>query len=229
MRSTLFAAAVLSVAPALAEVPADPAMRKLCIGTTEIEGCSQVKSPSPSSAQKPDQCVGRLCIADAPGQDQLGMEKIVGWFYVVAEDSSRINYVSRQVYRVTKNGQPARYLARPELVRYSRYPEADSSGNFQSDSSSTSCFDFGDPVSCSKNATLGTYSPQRAVSHGEIKSESFVRVVDCKEKTYTTYDSLTSTKPDFPWEKAKDYTANMAMIGVFCPKGSSLPFLEMRL
>ena len=206
-------------------------VHKECLEAKDYEGCVRVRSSKSKPVPKSDKCSETgLCRVQIAGKDIFGMKKPMGWFYIEAEDGSRINYFSPLVYRVPHKGQPDRYLARPELVRYYQNPKAGSSGSvIGGGSASTNCVDLGGSISCTTTQSPSTYIPGRAATPGGVRSIPFTLVADCKDKTFTTYESRTDGKPDFRWRDATNGSRAKSFIEVWCPKRSAYPVLEMKL
>ena len=98
-----------------------------CSAAKDYLGCIQSnsgKSPGVSGPTKDSASnLGRekcfdtgVCIAQ-PGQDQLGLAKVIGWLYRYNAANNIVNYWNPEAKRVSHKGQPARYVATPGYDR----------------------------------------------------------------------------------------------------------------
>ncbi|WP_415399819.1 hypothetical protein [Synechococcus sp. W4D4] len=202
-----------------------------CLDAKDYEGCIRVvESRRTNSASRNDCKPDGRCVIKFPGKDIFGLKQPVGWLYYETEEGDRVNYFSPTVYRVPHKNQGYRYLARPEIVRFYRNPEAGSSGSFiGGGSASTDCVDLGGSISCSTTSSPGTYIPGRSATPGGVRSMRFTRVVDCKDETYASYKRRDETRTSYGWLPASESSWSLEIIEEFCPKARTLPTLKMKL
>ena len=211
--------------------PTTDDIHKKCLQAKDYAGCVKIATSQNTSSLgrtncKPD---GR-CWITVPGMDIFGMKQPLGWLYYETDDGTRVNYFSPTVYRVPHNKQEHRYLARTEIVRYYKNPKEGSSGSFiGGGSASTSCVDYGGSFSCSTTSSPSTYIPGRSATPGGVRSERFTRVVDCKDKTYASYNRIDESKTSYGWHPASESSWSMEIIDEFCSKARTLPPLKMKL
>ena len=173
-----------------------------CLNAKDYEGCVRVRSgASKNESPVADDCDENSCVIKTKGKDVFGLPKPpVGWFYLTWQDGVGRSYFS-QVSRVRHNGADDRYVAIRRIDRWYQNPQQGRAGSFSSSgSTSTSCFDWGDSVSCSGSSPSLSYMPGTSSSPGGVRSKTITYVVDCKENTFAKYDGVKKAR----WSKIRE-------------------------
>ena len=184
-----------------------------CLAAKDYSGCIQSNSGQspgvPNQAQNSESILGRetcfdtgVCIAQ-PGQDQLGLPKIVGWFYSYNNyGNNTVVYWEPEAKRVPHKGQPARYIAIKFIEHYYQQPIAATPGYYReitpAKTTCTPTYSGGKFVNgiYQKNIsgqTCTTSSPSKIwvagtpATPGGPRKRSWVEVTDCQDMTYASY------------------------------------------
>jgi hypothetical protein len=189
-----------------------------CLAAKDYSGCIQsntgqspgVSGPTKNSASilGREKCFSSgNCIAQ-PGQDQLGLAKIVGWLYAYNPSNNTVNYWNPEAKRVPHKGQPARYVAVNRVQHYYQQPVAAIPGYYRETSpAETTCtptYNGGGSWVRDKNGilryknnvsgqTCRTSSPKKTwvagtpATPGGPRKYSYVKVSDCQDLTHANY------------------------------------------
>ena len=191
-----------------------------CLAAKDYSGCIQSntgQSPGePTQAQNSESIFGREkcfddtgnCIAQ-PGRDQLGMPKIVGWFYSYNNyGNNTVLYWEPEAKRVPHKGQPARYIAIKFIEHYYQQPVAAIPGYYReitpAKTTCTPTYNGGGSWVRDKNGilryknnvsgqTCRTSSPKKTwvagtpATPGGPRKYSYVKVSDCQDLTHANY------------------------------------------
>jgi len=190
--------------PALAEV--DPKIHKLCIEAKDYAGCvksmnSQSESANATS-ETDEKCWGngleRICLAKG-GMDNLGMPKLIGWFYQYGaggniqyyeadlERTMSLNEPKFKRYFIPHKGQK-RYIGLKSVNRVFVNAKPGYSGSSTTiGSASTSCSTYGGQTFCNTTPALTINIPGRSSQPAKIDTAEGLIVSDCKEQTVGVY------------------------------------------
>lgn len=189
-----------------------------CLAAKDYLGCIQsnsgqspgVSGPTKDSASNlgREKCFDTgVCIAQ-PGQDQLGLAKVVGWLYRYNAANNTVNYWNPEAKRVPHKGQPARYVAENHVQHYYQQPVAATPGYYREISpAKTTCtptYSGGHWVNGGSSGhriykknisgqTCTTSSPTKVWvagtpgTAGGPRRYSYVEVIDCQDLTHATY------------------------------------------
>ena len=99
-----------------------------CLAASDYSGCIRSNSDEPTSRAKQfnetdqEKCLDNgVCIAKS-GQDQLGMNKVIGWNYSYNPSDNTVLYWNLPAKRVPHRGQPDRYIAVNFIEHYYQQP-----------------------------------------------------------------------------------------------------------
>ena len=200
-----------------------------CLNAKDYEGCVRVRSGGSESVKaNEDDCSDGVCKIRTKGKDVFGLPKPpIDWWYTGWQDGVGRSYFS-PVTRVKHNGEDGRYLALRRINRWYQNPKQGRSGSISSfGSSSTSCYDWGDSVSCSGPSPSFSYIPGTSSSPGGARSKSMTYVVDCQDKTFAKYDG--AKKPRWSGIKNDSRDPFPEILVGLCGKQANMPVLHMSL
>ena len=106
-----------------------------------------------------------VCIAQ-PGQDQLGLAKVVGWLYRYNAANNTVNYWNPEAKRVPHKGQPARYVAATPGYCREISPAK---------------------ITCTPPYSGGHWVAGTPGTAGGPRKYSYVEVIDCQDLTHAAY------------------------------------------
>ena len=222
-----------------------------CLAAKDYSGCIQSnagQSPGePTQAQNSESIFGREkcfddtgnCIAQ-PGRDQLGMPKIVGWFYSYNNyGNNTVLYWEPEAERVPHKGQPARYIAIKFIEHYYQQPIAATPGYYReitpAKTTCTPTYSGGKFINgiyqknisgqtCTTSSPSKTWVAGTPATPGGPRKRSWVKVTDCQELTHATYRQgrLRGDWPKYVGDKAQS-------IKKLCSKRASFKVKTMKL
>ena len=226
------ASIAIGAIPALAEI--DPKIHKLCLDAKDYSGCVKTISGNDESVNNQssmtEKCWGdgleRACLAKE-GIDNLGMPKLVNWFYD-HDAAGNISYWEADLVRTKEQGVPKykryfiphkgqkRYWGVKYVMKYFVNAQPGYSGSSTTiGSASTSCTAYGGQAFCNTTPAATINIPGRSAQPAQIKSYQGLYVYDCKDKTEGYY---TANKKGKGWQKNSSI-----------PSCSNVPFEEFEI
>ena len=216
-----------------------------CLVASDYSGCIRSNSGEPTSRanqfnetdQSSDQekCWDNgVCIAKS-GQDQLGMNKVVGWNYSYNPSDNTVLYWNLPAKRVPHRGQPDRYIAVNFIEHYYQQPIAAKPGYYREITpAKTECKPtYGGGMwvngkwqqnrsgqTCTTSAPTKIWVAGTPGVQGGPRRRSWVRVTDCEDMTLASY---INGQLRGNWSKA---TKNNQ---AFCNNRSDLEIVNMKL
>ena len=206
----LFAISIASASIAIGAIPAlaevDAKTHKLCLEAKDYLGCVKAMTGKDESVnnQSPtaERCWGdglkRICLAKE-GIDNLGMPKLVNWFYIYDADgdivywkadlerTNKLNKPKFQRYFIPHKGQK-RYWGGKYVQRIFVDAKAGYSGSSTTiGSASTSCSTYGGQAYCNTTPAPTINIPGRSAVPAKVITNQGMHIMDCKDQTEGYY------------------------------------------
>lgn len=216
----------------------------LCLAAKDYAGCvranagASVRPGGLSQDQrtgKREQCSKRnVCIAKS-GKDQLGLPKVVGWFYKYFPSQHMVLYWQMTPKRIPHKGQSDRYVALKHVEHYYQQPISATPGYYQeiSPKKKTCLPVFGGGTwvngqwkpkpagqTCTTTAAKKVWVAGTPAIPGGPRSRSWIGVYDCVDRTKAQY---INRKLKGNWSSMTSSDSSL------CTNRSSLDVLNMKL
>ena len=230
--------------PVLMAQGVDQEMHERCLAAADYSGCirantSTIPAGSVGGSQAGEECDSKgVCVAK-PGNDQLGLPKVVGWFYRYKPADNTVFYWAPQSKRVPHKGQPSRYVAIETVLHHYQQPVATKPGYYSEISpAKTTCtptYGGGKWVngiwrqnptgqSCTTSSAQQIWVAGTPGIPGGPRSIKTVEVRDCKDMTRASYQQ---GRLRGNWSKIVG--SDRQNTRKVCKQGSQLDVLAMKL